>query len=87
MKNKWYEREFILTVLTIFGSVAAAVAGFIPVDLLIKVTGTVVAIYTIARAIVKATTTTKDDEILEKVVVILRNLGIKIPEEVKEQPK
>ena len=83
MKSKWFEREFILTVLTVLGSLAAAIAGYIPVDLLIKVSGSVVAVFTIARAIVKATATQKDDEILEKIATILKNLGIKIP----EQPK
>jgi uncharacterized membrane protein len=79
-KGNWFSTEFILNVLTILGSIAAAVVGFIPVVLVAKGIAILVIVYTVGRSIAKLTTTTKDDEIVEKIGNIIKNLGGQVPE-------
>ena len=65
--KKWFEREWVLTVLGIVASIWAAVQGIIPADLSAKIIAGVIMVFAIARAIVKFTPTTKDDEILQRI--------------------
>lgn len=65
--KKWYEREWLLTVLGIIASIWAAVQGIVPVELSAKIIAGMVMVFAIARAIVKFTPSTKDDELLKKI--------------------
>lgn len=70
--KKWLEREWILTVLGIIASIWGAVQGLIPADLSAKIVAGIIMVFAIARAIVKFTATTKDDEILAKIEEIFK---------------
>lgn len=80
-KGNWFSTEFILNLLTILGTLAAAVVGMLPAVLVLKIVAVLVVVYTIGRSIAKLTATTKDDEIIEKVGNIIKNLGGKVPED------
>lgn len=81
MKGKGFlTSEFWLTALGVLASLAGALVGYIPPELTIKIVAGLTAVYTIARAIVKLTPSTKDDELVEKIAQIIKNLGGKPPE-------
>lgn len=63
--------EFWLVVASAIVSIWFAVSGMIPADLSLKIVAGVGMVYTIARAIVKVTSSTKDDEILDKLEKIV----------------
>jgi len=73
MKKGIWTTEFWLTVITVIVNIWFAVVGLIPADLVAKILAGVAAIYTIARTIVKLTPTTKDDELLDKIVSIVES--------------
>lgn len=58
--------EFILSVAGIVISLWFGIQEIIPPELSVKVAGFLTAIYTFARAIVKCTSTTRDDRFLDK---------------------
>jgi len=60
---------------------AAAVVGMLPAALVLKIVAGLVVFYTIGRSIAKLTATTKDDEMVEKIGNIIKNLGGKTPED------
>lgn len=70
--GKLFEREFLLTVLTAVAAIYASVQGMISPELTAKVLVVLSTVFTVARSIVKLTSTTKDDEILAKVEEILK---------------
>jgi len=76
MKSGFRTTEFWLTALTSLLSVYGAVSGLIPQDLALKIVAGIIMVYTIARAIVKFTPTTKDDEVLAKIEAILKEKEI-----------
>lgn len=59
--------EFWIVVATVVASIWGAAGGLVSPELTTKIVGIVVAIYTIARTVVKATASTKDDELLDKI--------------------
>ena len=67
MKSGLLTTEFWLTVITVAGTIYSAVNGFIPADLMVKITTIATGVYAIARAIAKMTPSTKDDAILDKI--------------------
>jgi len=73
VKNGLKSTEFWLTVITVIVNIWFAVVGLIPADLVAKILAGVAAVYTIARTIVKLTPTTKDDELLDKIVSIVES--------------
>jgi len=73
MKDGWKTTEFWLTIFSAIVSIYFALSGIIPNDLAIKITAVCVSIYTVARAVVKVTPTTKDDELLDKLVEIVNS--------------
>jgi len=72
MKAGWRSTEFWITVATAVGSLYAGASAFISPELSIKVVAIAGGVYALARAITKATATTKDDEFLEKLAEVLK---------------
>ena len=71
MKSGWKTTEFWLTIIGSGVAIFSAVGGLIPADLSAKIIAGAVMVYTIARAIVKFTSSRKDDELLDKVEQII----------------
>ena len=81
MKGKGiFTSEFLMTFLGIVGSIAGTCVGYLPPDLTVKIVAGLVAIYTIARTIVKLTPSTKDDEMVDKIGEIIKKLGGQVPD-------
>lgn len=59
--------EFLLTILGVVGMVAGMLFGKLDAGTATLVIGILVGLYTVARAIVKVTPTTKDDELLDAI--------------------
>jgi len=66
--------EFWLSVAGILGTAVAAFGGFIPAALAAKIAGGLTVAYTVARAVVKITPSTKDDAFVEAVAAKLGGL-------------
>ncbi len=78
MKDGIKTSEFWLTVISSLITILLSIEGLIPVEIMTKTITILVGVYTIARTVVKFTTTTKDDEFVEKIGKILEEKGIKI---------
>lgn len=76
MKSGWKTTEFWLTVLGALLSVLAMAGSLIPPTLTAQIVGGLIMVYTIARAIVKFTPSTKDDEVLAKFEALLKEKNI-----------
>lgn len=76
IKQGYKTTEFWLSVFTIILQVFLAIKGMLSVALATKIIAAITCLYTIARAIVKFTATTKDDEIFAKFEEILKNKGV-----------
>lgn len=76
--KKWLEREFILSIIGIAGTLWAAAQGFLPPETAAKVGLWIITAFTVSRTLIKAaesiaklTKTTKDDEIVAAVAQVL----------------
>lgn len=67
MKTGVMTSEFWLSLASIAASIWFAVNGMIPAELTIKIVAVVTGVYAIARAVVKLTPSTKDDELIKKI--------------------
>ena len=67
MKSGIKTTEFWLAVLSIIVNIYNGISGMIPADTLAQITIWINVAYTIARAIVKATESKRDDELLDKI--------------------
>lgn len=83
-KSGFLTSEFWLSVAGIVGTGFTAFGGFIPADLAVKVVLISTTIYTVARAVVKITSSTKDDAFVEAVAAKLVGM---IKPEPPAQPK
>lgn len=81
MKAGWKTTEFWATLLGIIGTLAGAVVGYLPPELVVKIITGLIAVYTVARAVVKLTPSTKDDELVAKIGEVITKLGGKLPED------
>jgi len=75
MKNGFKTTEFWFSVISVVLSIWMAVQGLLPAEYVAGIIGIVTAAYTIARAIVKMTPSTKDDELLAKIDELLKKSG------------
>lgn len=85
-KNKWFEREWLMSVAGIIGTVWAMLEGFLPKETSVKILGAILAIYVASRTILKGleilaklTKSTKDDEWIAKISAALDIMGEKLP--------
>ena len=67
MKTGFLTTEFWLSAITVIGLIAGAFTGQIPMATVALIVPIVTGLYIIARTVVKTTTSTVDDEILEKI--------------------
>jgi len=72
MKAGWKSTEFWISIAAALGTFYAAAGAFISPELAVKVSAIIAGVYALARAITKATATTKDDEFLEKLAEVLK---------------
>ena len=70
--KKFFEREFILTIIGIIAALWGSLQGVISVDLSAKIAAGLVMVFALSRAIVKFTPTTKDDEMLKKIEAMFK---------------
>ena len=68
IKSGWQTTEFWVCIATIAGTLYSGFGEYIKPALMIQVVAGITGMYTIARAIVKLTPSTKDDEAIEKIV-------------------
>lgn len=79
-KDGWKTTEFWVNLIIILLTLLASVMSMIPADVAAKIIAGLAAVYTIARAIVKVTPSTKDDELVARIGKVLE-------EKLKIQPK
>lgn len=73
MKAGWKTTEFWLAVASVVISLWFTFQGMIPAELALKVMGAVAMVYQVARTIVKATPSMKDDELLAKIEEMVKS--------------
>lgn len=82
--------EFWMAILSQGVPIVLALWGFIPQDVMIKIMaigGVLAGVYALARSIVKATATKKDDAIFNTIIKIIKPLAEKLGIKVEQLPK
>lgn len=80
IKDGWKTTEFWVNLVIILITLLAGVMSMIPAVTAAKILAGLAALYTVARAVVKVTPSTKDDEIVARI-------GKELEEKLKIQPK